>query len=350
MNKFEEKFYKILINKENFYMRQYYSNFYKKEIFFAVKELKDGIYCVLISDDKNENIDYTEAIEYMKTLEKTFSLNMIIFSNEEYKYIDSSSINKLIINKDNYKVIECDKSCIPLKEIVEKYIQDNGEKIINTPKKNLQYKIPTLVIILINVIIFIITQAVIYNITNSVRASSPIISDEVINAINNSVLISFGAKYNVLIEQGQIWRLLTCAFLHSSLIHIGCNMYSLYIIGPQIQQIYGTKKYMIIYFLSCITSSLLSYFMSPNISVGASGGIFGLMGALLAFAVIERHTIQRKYISSLLQIIVLNLFIGLSIKNIDNFGHVGGLLGGILIGFIMYRIHNKKHSDNKKKS
>ena len=83
--------------------------------------------------------------------------------------------------------------------------------------------------------------------------------------------------------------------------------------------------------------------MSPNsISVGASGGIFGLMGALLAFAIIERHTLQKKSISSLIQVIAINLFIGLSIKNIDNFGHVGGLIGGILIGYIIYRTSGKK--------
>ena len=120
MKKFKENFYKILINKENFYMKQYYSNFHKKEIFFAVKELKDGIYCVLISDDENEDIDYSEAIEYIKTLGKTFSLNMIILSNKEYIYTDNSSMaNKLIINRENYKVIECDKYCIPLKQIFE---------------------------------------------------------------------------------------------------------------------------------------------------------------------------------------------------------------------------------------
>ena len=174
------------------------------------------------------------------------------------------------------------------------------------------------------------------------RASSTVLSEEMINSINNSVLIKFGAKYNILIEQGQVWRLLTCAFLHSGLVHIACNMYSLYIIGPQIQQIYGANKYLIIYIISCITSSLLSYFMSPySISVGASGGIFGLMGALLAFAIIERHTIQKKYISSLMQIIIINLFIGLSIKNIDNFGHIGGLFGGIVVGYIIYRISKK---------
>ena len=78
--------------------------------------------------------------------------------------------------------------------------------------------------------------------------------------------------------------------------------------------------------------------MSPySISVGASGGIFGLMGALVAFAIIERHKIEKRYLSSLLQIIIINLFIGLSIQNIDNYGHIGGLIGGFIIGYIIYR-------------
>ena len=71
------------------------------------------------------------------------------------------------------------------------------------------------------------------------------------------------------------------------------------------------------------------------------------MGALLAFAIVERHKINKKYISSLMQIIIINLFIGLSIKNIDNFGHIGGLVGGILVGYIFYRILNKKHIEKK---
>lgn len=344
MKKFKEKFYGILINKENFYMKQYYSNFHKEEMFFAVKELKDGIYCVLISDQKNEEIDYLEAISFVKTLGKSFSLNMIILSDGKYIPTASPSIaHKLIINRENYKVISCDEFCIPLKQIFENIVQENKVKSIQNKENFFKDKIPTLAIISINIIIFIITQIVIYNITNTVRESSTGISEEIVNVINNSVLISFGAKYNILIQQGQVWRLLTSAFLHSNLVHIACNMYSLYIIGPQIQQIYGTKKYLIIYIISCIASSSLSYLMSPNsISVGASGGIFGLMGALLAFAIIERHKIQKKYLSSLMQIIVINLFIGLSIKNIDNFGHVGGLIGGIVLGYIIYITSHKK--------
>lgn len=347
MDYFKDNFYKILLDRENFYMMQYYSNFHKKEIYIAIKELRDGIYCVLVSSEENADIDNLESFEYLKSLGKPFSLNMIILSNGEYNHTSNSTIaNKLIINKANNKVIQCDNSCIPLRQIFERMFEDEI-KSRNSKEKFLKYKKVTFCIIAVNIIMFIITQIVIDNMSNAeiknlINPTSKQIN-QITDQINNLVLIKFGAKYNIFIEQGQIWRLLTCAFLHSGLIHIACNMYSLYIIGPQIEQIYGKIKYLIIYIVSCITASLMSFLMSPNsISVGASGGIFGLMGALLAFTVIERNRIQKKYMSSLIQIIVLNLFIGLSIKNIDNFAHIGGLVGGMTIGYVGYQIFNKK--------
>lgn len=327
MKDFKENFYKMLINREAFYMKQFYSSFYNEEIFFAVKELQEGIYCVLITSDERKNEEYSEAFKYIKNLGKPFSLNMIILTDGEYNYEEEMVIpNKLVINIKNHEIIKCDKSCIPIKQIFEnnmnKYRDNN-----NVKEDFFKDKALTIGIIGINIIVFIIMQFEIY--TSGSNASD--------------ILISFGAKYNPLIKSGEVWRLLTCAFLHSGFIHIGCNMYSLYIIGPQINQIYGAWRYFVIYIISCITSSLLSFFMSPySISVGASGGIFGLMGALLAFAIIERHRIEKRSLSSLLQIIVINLFIGLNIKNIDNFGHIGGLLGGILLGYIIYKISQNK--------
>ncbi len=330
MNNFKEEFYRILINRENFYMKQYYSAYHKEEKYIAIKELKDGIYCVLISEIEDSDIDSSEAFEYIRSLGKTFSLNVIILSNGEYAYTNNSSLgNKLIINKRNNSVIQCDNSCIPLRQIFDRTLQTNEQKSVQSRKEHWNYNTLTFILIGINIVVFLLTAFVSGNIFD----------------IDTRVLIYFGAKINVLINQGEIWRLLTCAFLHSGLIHIACNMYSLYIIGPQIEQIYGIKKYLIIYLISCITASMASYLMNPSgIAVGASGGIFGLMGALLAFALVERHSIQRKFISSLLQIIAINLFIGLSIKNIDNFAHIGGLVGGVLSGYISYRLFIKKHN------
>lgn len=136
---------------------------------------------------------------------------------------------------------------------------------------------------------------------------------------------------------------ITCAFLHGGFVHIACNMYMLYSIGPQIQRIFGGIKYTIIYLISCVTSSVLSSIMNPDgISVGASGGIFGLMGALLAFAIIERNKINREYTIGLLKTIGINLVIGLLVINIDNAAHIGGFLGGIILGFIFYKFGKKR--------
>lgn len=327
MDNFKEHFYKILINREGFFIKQYYSNFHKKEVYLALKELKDGIYCVLISQEENEEKDILEAAKYIKSLKKPFSLNIIILSNSEYKYVNNSSLaNKLIINKENNNVIRCDNACAPLRYIVENFLQGNKEKN-NVRQSN--YKSITLILMGINIILFSLTAFV---------------SGDILD-IDSRVLLKYGAKVNILIEHGQFWRLLTCAFLHGGLMHIACNMYSLYIIGPEIQQIYGAVKYLIIYIFSCLASSLLSYFMSPYLSVGASGGIFGLMGALLVFAIIERNKINKRYLSTILKVIIINLFIGLSINNIDNFAHVGGLIGGVFIGYISYNYKIKRHNN-----
>ncbi len=326
MSDLREELYKFLIKRENFYMKQYYSNYHKEEKYIAIKELKDGIYCVLISEIEEVDMDNLEVFEYIKSLGKAFSLNVIILTNGEYTYTNNSFLgNKFIINKENNGVIQCDDSCIPLKQIFEGVLQINKNKSTYYEKEYWKYKNLTFIIMGINIVTFLLTA---------------LLSGSIFN-IDYWVLLKYGGKVNELINQGQYWRLLTCAFLHGGLIHIVGNMYSLYILGPEIQQIYGVYKYFIIYIFSCLTSSLLSYFMSPYLSVGASGGIFGLMGALVVFAIIERKRINKRYLSSLLQAMALNLFIGFSISNIDNFAHIGGLIGGILTGYISYKLVNK---------
>lgn len=322
MDDLKNKFYKFLIDRENFYMKQYYSNFHKENYFVAIKELEEGIYCVLITDEKEEDIDLLECIEYLKTLGKKFSMNIVVLSEGEYIYLNSHGVNKIIINKNDYSLIGCDEPCIPLRKVLQQ-IQLNREFQVN---KFFKENISTMILIGINIIVFLITALLSNNIFD----------------IDTMVLLRFGAKYNPLIYSGEVWRLLTCAFLHGGIMHIGFNMYALYVIGPQIEQIYETKNYLLIYLSSCITASLLGVIASPRtISVGASGGIFGLMGALLAFAVCERHKLEKKYVWSLIQVILINLVIGLSLNNIDNFGHIGGLLGGAIIGYCTYKLQKR---------
>jgi len=154
--------------------------------------------------------------------------------------------------------------------------------------------------------------------------------------IDINVLVTLGAKYNYAIVQGQWFRLITCMFLHGGLIHIAANMYSLYSIGPLIEDLYGKYKYLTIYFVTGIISSLFSFFFSPtSISIGASGAIFGLLGVILVFAIKERERIGKGFFMNIASIIAINLFITLGVPGIDKFAHLGGLLSGVALGIIM---------------
>nr|WP_243190592.1 rhomboid family intramembrane serine protease [Clostridium gallinarum] len=147
-----------------------------------------------------------------------------------------------------------------------------------------------------------------------------------------------GAKFNQLINYGQFYRLITAAFLHGSLIHIFFNMSALNIIGKEVETVYGGRKMIIIYLLSAIGGNIFSYiFNSRGISVGASGAIFGLLGAMLVFGIKERHNIGKRYVKNIIQTIGLNVIIGVAIPNIDNFAHLGGLTIGALISTVLFR-------------
>ena len=134
------------------------------------------------------------------------------------------------------------------------------------------------------------------------------------------------------IRAGQVYRLLTGIFLHGSVIHLFFNCYSLSIIGSQIESFLGKVKYLIIYLFSGICGSLLSITLSGSTgSVGASGAIFGLMGALLYFGYYYRVYLGNVVKTQILPLIVLNLSFGFFAQGIDNFAHIGGLIGGIII-------------------
>lgn len=149
--------------------------------------------------------------------------------------------------------------------------------------------------------------------------------------LSTYVLLKFGANAGIFTKSGQYFRLFTCIFLHAGLIHIICNMYSLYVIGPQIESFYGKLKYLFIFLFSGICGSLLSLGLSLDntVSVGASGAIFGLLGSILYFGYHYRVYLGNVLKSQILPIIFINLMIGFVVPGIDNFAHIGGLIGGI---------------------
>lgn len=134
------------------------------------------------------------------------------------------------------------------------------------------------------------------------------------------------------IRAGQYYRLLTGIFLHGSIFHILFNCYALYVIGSQIESFMGRIKYVIIYFFSGLIGAFFSMSFGGNIaSIGASGAIFGLMGAMVCFGYYYRVYLGNVVKSQLIPVIVLNLFLGFVSQGVDNFAHIGGLIGGIMI-------------------
>ena len=153
---------------------------------------------------------------------------------------------------------------------------------------------------------------------------------------NSQTLLKYGANLDVLVKNGEYYRLFTCIFLHIGIMHLLCNMYSLYIIGREVENLFGKIKYIIIFILSGIFGSIMSLAFTHNtISAGASGAIFGLLGALLYFGMHYRTYLGEAIKRSIIPIIVVNLIIGFFAEGIDLAAHIGGQVGGVLVAMMV---------------
>lgn len=152
---------------------------------------------------------------------------------------------------------------------------------------------------------------------------------------NPYLLILFGAKYNPLILEGEWWRLITPMFLHIGLIHLVMNSFALYYLGTAVERIYGRYRFLFIYLFAGFAGTLASFLFSPDsISAGASGGIFGLFGALLFFGIVHPRPFFRTMGANVITLVGINLLIGF-LPGIDFAGHLGGLVGGFLAASIV---------------
>lgn len=328
MGKFQEDYYRYLCEREGFYMDQFKSQYDNEDKWIAIKRLQQGLYVVFITKEGTEDIDTEEAYNYIKGKGLNFKFHSIVISSGNYIIGNNKEVSRLVINATNLQVIYCDENCEVLKNIFYLIINKNNNVQNNKIDKKtfISQNAITFSLILINVIIFVIEAIKARNIMD----------------IDVYTLVDLGAQWGPLISKGEYWRLITCAFLHGGIMHIFFNMYALYILGQQIEQIYGKAKYFLIYMGSAIGGSLLGVIFEPNVvAVGASGAIFGLLGALLVFAIKERKRLKSGAMKNLVIVIGLNLFISITVPNIDLLGHLGGFLVGVVLASL-FIIGSKK--------
>ena len=209
--------------------------------------------------------------------------------------------NKLKFSEDGVNLF------VKITDDINKHNKEDAKKVDDVFK--MKYPLITYILIAINILFYIV----------------PILTNTYDSISNNFCVDALS------IRLGQYYRLFTGAFIHANILHLAFNCYALYIIGTQLESFLGKFRYTIIYFFSILTSSLLSITFSHSPSVGASGAIFGLMGALVYFGYHYRVYLGNVVKSQIIPLIVLNLVIGFITPGIDNFAHIGGLIGGTLI-------------------
>ena len=146
---------------------------------------------------------------------------------------------------------------------------------------------------------------------------------------------AYGIKYNPYINNGQFWRLITPVLLHGDIMHIGFNMYAVYILGRGLEPFYGHSRFLMLYLLGGFTGTTFSYLLTSSPSLGASTATFGL---LLAYGVLGYKNKKvfgqqsRRIVNNVVQVALINILLGLS-PGIDNWGHIGGAIGGGLLAW-----------------
>ncbi len=159
-------------------------------------------------------------------------------------------------------------------------------------------------------------------------------------SMTEATLMAFGVKSNASIDQGEVWRFITPVFIHIGVLHLVLNSYALWIVGQQVERLYGSARFVTLYVVMGISGVAGSYLFSPSaLSAGASGAIFGLFGVLLTFGIRHRHSVpqflSRAIRVGILPVIGINLIIGFLIPIIDNAAHIGGLLAGMTLAAVV---------------
>ena len=260
-----------------------------------------------------------------------FITNILITSGENKKIVNfiqdlapfaPASVNNIFWSLDlDTGSITLNKSyptqILNLRKILDSSYQNRLHNIVPANYQTAKASSLTFLVIILNVIMYLI---VLLN-----------------GGITTSNLIRFGALLPPQYFNGEFFRFFSAMFLHAGNLHLALNMFSLYIFGSRVEKHYGRSSFSIIYTVAGFSGSLASFMLSRSISVGASGAIFGLAGAVLVMTKLTGRDLEGLNFHTMLMFIIINLAFGLAIPNVDNFGHIGGLLGGVVSGYFLYK-------------
>lgn len=313
-------------------------------------EKSDGDYKIIrivsnyIHNNEQLNFDLYRTKQIIKKIRKKMFLfkvptlsifvnlgDSVDFENNNYEFIDLVNLKKFediesykcIINTfPNILEVEEDSSegidlFIKLTNEINKKNKEENDKAAEIFSK--KRPIITYILLVINIFIFILTA----------------INSGNFFEVNTDTLYRFGGLVSVEYLSGNLdlIRIITSGFLHAGILHLLFNMYALYVIGPQLESFFGKVKYIVIYLGSILFGNLLSLlFLNGNyISCGASGAIFGLLGALVYFGYHYRVYLSDVIRSQIIPLILLNLVLGLFLSGVNVVAHIGGLIGGVLV-------------------
>ena len=334
-DKYRNNTFKYLVNREGFNLEEIKN--YNTTSWCAVKMSGDICIAFVFLSDINDNSTEDAVVKYLIRKGIKYNLYSIYIdenyidkdSNDFYKnnyYAGIGRVNRIIINPLTNKIVYAGENSINIANIIIG-INNNCNVKSNNNDRNRNNIYITYALIALNILLYIISAIKCGNFMD----------------IDSMTLYSMGGKFAYNIYHGEVWRLVSAMFLHSDIMHILFNMYSLYILGSQVEIIFGKVKYLIIYFISGIAANILSCILAPNtLSIGASGAIFGLLGAFAIVIFINRKKVSKGSITNLVLVILLNIYIGFTGQSIDNAAHIGGLVTGILVGFIIILIYKRK--------
>ncbi|WP_051681518.1 rhomboid family intramembrane serine protease [Virgibacillus alimentarius] len=309
-----------------------WKNYLKQDIAIVFQKIKAAKHLLLGKHIEIHNVyispyspvDDWEMLKKPMQLNERKSVRMQVYYLDEHHFNDEKEKLKKIVDMSSVEPVKNN----PDEESINKYktyLANTYYNQLQSTENVLSYGKPffTYLLILINTIMFFLLE---------LNGGSQ----------NIATLIYYGANYNPALLDGQWWRILTSMFLHIGFAHLFMNMLALFYLGTIVEKIYGSWRFILIYFMAGAGGGLASFAFTISVSAGASGALFGLFGALLFFGLIYKKLFFQTMGKGLLIIIGINLIFGFLVPQIDNGAHLGGLLTGFLATAIIY-LPNKKN-------